>query len=549
MVDGAATILAISAICLASFGVGRLITRLVPLCESNLIETIAWSFGFGFALNGGLILTLGRLAWLDARAICVATLLTSCWGIAEAICLCASPSRCAELDAGREDPSADATLDRRPYLLAAAVLLLVLPSALAPCCSERALSLNLEYAKQLTLGIHANGVAPSLFDGLAAWAMMLDGPFAAGLLQWALAASLALASSVLAAPILGPRRAGWAAVIVTLMPGVHYQCRAPVEDLLLALFLTLTTAAWWKAVIDHVHDGWIYVAICMAAAAALTHPIAWAGLLPLAALGIVLRRPAACSYILRTFVYVLLAIAVGIALGLAPSRLPCLLQQVKHLGPIPWLLMPALLISRRLRGLSTLGQLTCCALIVSLAGFNARHAWALGLGGASVVAAWAFLELGQLAPRVRWLLQACAAVASFVVCAEILAKSWHALPVAMGTESREEFLVRRDAALGAVLRAGRMITTESCVLSDEPRTAYLPCKVICSADRAFLDSNSHPKPTHALVSVRPHSKASQHVLANWVRNGSSQSLVLLDEQLCRGKLGEPVKLRFYLVRF
>lgn len=147
-------------------------------------------------------------------------------------------------------------------------------SALAPPTDGDALCYHLELPK-VFLSEHrivylpdsSNSTYPMLAELWFLWGLALQGPVAAQLVHWSLGVLLALAAVVLARPLVGN---GWAMAcgcLVLLVPGVTNQMTAPLNDVAVTTFTTLTLAAWWKSAVQDEPGHWPVVAGLMLGAA------------------------------------------------------------------------------------------------------------------------------------------------------------------------------------------------------------------------------------------------------------------------------------------
>ncbi len=147
-------------------------------------------------------------------------------------------------------------------------------SALAPPTDGDALCYHLELPK-VFLNEHrivylpdsSNSSYPMLAELWFLWGLALQGPVAAQLVHWSLGVLLALAAVVLARPLVGN---GWAMAcgcLLLLVPGVTNQMTAPLNDVAVTTFTTLTLAAWWRSAVQDEPGHWPVVAGLMLGAA------------------------------------------------------------------------------------------------------------------------------------------------------------------------------------------------------------------------------------------------------------------------------------------
>ncbi len=93
-----------------------------------------------------------------------------------------------------------------------------------------------------------NSTYPLLAEMWFLWGLALDGPITAQLMHWSCGLLLAGGAYVVALPIVGRRAAIAAACVALLTPGVNNQMTAPLNDVALAAFTTLAFAATCRAV-------------------------------------------------------------------------------------------------------------------------------------------------------------------------------------------------------------------------------------------------------------------------------------------------------------
>ncbi len=426
-----------------------------------------------------------------------------------------------------------AWLRRWLVLLSIAAGLGALASALAPPTAGDALCYHLDLPKRF-LQAHAlvvpayneNATYPLLTELLYTWAMALDGPVCAQLVHWAMGVLLAAASAVLARPLVGGAWAQVAGCLVLLVPAVTNQMTAPLNDLSLALWCTLALAAWQHALAAE-EPRWFGLAGLMAGAAASTKYLA---LIFLPALALPWLWHCARRRDTRRTLLVgaeaCLAAAAGIsgiwfvraawqhgnpvypffdewfnsaAQQTLPSHKAALGKSLAALATAPWLVtmqpesyggrghqlgplwlavLPALVCCRRLRGLYTL---LAVALFYLLAWFclrqNVRFLLPVLPIGA-VAAVWVLAESRRWPswPR-RAALGAVMAIA-IGQAALPLKRALPQLPVALGLESREQYLLRCEPTFGMALRSNALLPRAARVLSQELRALYFDAEMV-----------------------------------------------------------------------
>jgi hypothetical protein len=430
-------------------------------------------------------------------------------------------------------PSPPVWLRRLVLSLAAVACLASLVGALAPPTAGDALCYHLELPKRFLadhrleyLPYDDNVTYPLLTEMWYLWALALDGGVAAQLVHWGLGVLLALAAVVLASPIVGRPWAWIAGGVVILVPGLNNQMTAPLNDLALTLMTTLALAAWWRAAVDQQSRRWFVVAglatggalgtkyLALAFAAAVAVPWAWAMLrhrhqrqVLLQGAGIVAVVAASVGglwYVRAAWyrgnpVYPF-ACEVFDASGAPVPRAETLPAEKSPLGrslpglvTAPWHLtmhperqggrahqlgvlflaaLPGLLLVRRLRGLGTL-------LVVAGAYFtvwylmrqNVRFLYPV-VPLLAVAVVWVWIEMRRMPrlPRsVAWAAVAVILLASGVVAAS---RCRDRLAVALGIESREEYLSRREPTYPAAAVANLLLDADSRILSQDSRGFY-----------------------------------------------------------------------------
>lgn len=298
MLDSLLSLLALSTLTMAAFGLGRPLWRGLRLDEDDPLAAGVWSVGLGLVVGGMTLVGLGLCGLLYVPLIGVLTTGAAFWGLGQLVQ--ARVRRAAELDerAGRFEPllepdEAAETADDRsepgppPWVvrgvlwaagLAAAGSLV---AALAPPTAGDALCYHLELPKQFLirhglvfLPYHDNSTFPLLAEMWYLWGLALQGGVCAQLVHWGLGLLLALGSVVLATPIVGRPWAWVVGALVLLVPGVNNQMTAPLNDVALAAVTVLATAAWWRAAAGGEGRRWFLLAGVMAGAALGTKYVA-----------------------------------------------------------------------------------------------------------------------------------------------------------------------------------------------------------------------------------------------------------------------------------
>ncbi len=413
-----------------------------------------------------------------------------------------------------------------------------LASALAPPTAGDALCYHLELPKAF-LADHAltylpyseNSTYPLLAEMWFLWALALDGGVAAQLVHWGLGVLLGLATVVLAAPVVG-RGWGWiAGALVVLVPGVNNQMTAPLNDVAFALATTLAVAAWWRVVVAGESRRWLVLAglaaggalgtkyLAMLFLAALAVPSAWAflrhrhrrwTLLQGAAIVTVVAASVAGPWYVRAAwyrgnpVYPFLsevfpgdpgtaeehetlpesksplgrsltgAIAAPWQVTMHPERFG---GRGHQLGVLLLAAVPGVVLTRRLRGL---GTLVAVALFYCVCWFVLRQNVRFLLPVvplAAIVVVWVWVEMRRF-PRLPRRLAGAAFAATLAAYALVPpARARDHAAVAVGWESRDDYLLRQEPTWLAADVMGHFSGADTHLLSQDYRAFHFPCRV------------------------------------------------------------------------
>jgi hypothetical protein len=275
----------------AAYGIGRPLIRGLKLAEGDGLAEGVLSVAAGLVAASLVFVALGLAGWLYREAVGVFSLAAAFWGVGE-IGRTWTLGRAGRGDRQRDKPASEqpggwfaheppAWLDRGLLALSAAALILTLIAALAPPTAGDALCYHLELPKQF-LREHSiaylpdtdNSTYPLTVEMLYLWALVLDGPVGAQLVHCGLGVLLALATVLLATPLVGRRWGGCAGCLTLLVPGISNQMTAPLNDVGLAAFTTLALACWWRACVDEEHSHWYLLAGWMLGAALGTKHLA-----------------------------------------------------------------------------------------------------------------------------------------------------------------------------------------------------------------------------------------------------------------------------------
>ncbi len=546
--DTAVSLLALATMALAAYGMGRPLVRALQVVETDWLAATVWSMAIGLLIGGTTLAVLGLCGALYGPLIGVLTLCGACWALGEIgreyvrYYEFVAVRDCADAPTVADDESRAPWAPPSPWVLWGALLLAAAAcvgsglAALAPPTAGDALCYHLELPKAFLaehrlvyLPYHDNCTYPLLAQMWYLWGIAVQDAVTAQLVHWGLGLLLALATVVLATPIIG-RRWGWVVgAVVLLVPGVNNQMTTPLNDMALALMTTLAVAAWWRAVVDNDSRRWLvlaglatggalatkYTALLFVAAMA----IIWTGTLlrrterrrlieAAAIVGVIAVTVAGLWYaraawyrgnpVYPFFQEIVAQVPEGAA---APSTLP---ESKSPLGRGPWAMsvapwqitmepeqfggrghrlgvlllafVPGLGLARRLRGLGMLlGLSAAYAVVWFLLRQNVRFLLpVVPLLAVGVV--WVWVELRRFPRWPRRAAVAAAVIMLAVSSALALARCRQELAVACGLESREDYLYRMEPTYAAADLANQLLPPESHLLSQDYRTFYFKCR-------------------------------------------------------------------------
>lgn len=546
MLESLMSLAAVATIAMAAYGLGRPLVRALGVGEDDALAVGVWSVAAGLAAGGLAILVLGLVGALSKPLIGILTLAAGFWGLGElsrAYLIRDEQRRLglAPREAALDEPSTNGPprwLSQGLLLLAGVAALGSLVSAAAPPTAGDALCYHLELPKRYLLegaiehlADHDNSTYPLLVEMWYLWALALDGGVAAQMVHWTLGLLLALATVLLAEPIVGRGWGKCAGSLMLLVPGVTNQMTAPLNDVGLAAFTTLALAAWRRAAVDDERPRWFVLAGWMfGAALGIKHlAILFIAAVGLAAVWQAWRRPEQRRQLLAgAATAAIVALSVGGVWYLraawhhgnpvhpffhehfaaseraAPAR-PTLPADKAPLGRSPWSLaaapwqitmhperfggrghqlglvflatLPGLFVCRRLRGI---GSLVAIAAAYFAGWFLLRQnvRFLLPLAPLSCVpVVWVWIEARRLpaAPRAIVALVSIAIVAAGAAAAALRCRE--CLAVACGLESRENYLDRREPTYAAARIAGALLPPGARILSQEQRAFYINARV------------------------------------------------------------------------
>lgn len=442
---------------------------------------------------------------------------------------------------------------RRGILFLAGVAVVgSLAGALAPPTAGDALCYHLELPKRFLeagrlvyLPYHDNSTFPLLVEMWYLWAMALDGGVAAQLVHWAAGILFALATAALARPILGRRWATIAGAAAVLVPGVNNQMTAPLNDVALAVFTTLCLAAWWRAVVDEENPRWFVLAGLAAGGALATKYLALAFGLAVAVGWLVMlwRRPARRrSLALGAMVVGVVAASVAgpwyvraaqyrgnpvypffaelrsdsrelgangfstlpagkSPLGRGPMGLAAAPWQLTmhperfggrghQLGALFLAALPGLCFARRLRGLSVLLSVAAIYGITwYLLRQNVRFLFPI-LSLLTVAMVWVWMEMRRFPAKAFRCAVAVQAALVVVFALNAVDRSKHAWAVAVGAESREDYLARCEPTFGMASLANSLLRPGNRILSQDERLYYFNAPI--TQETVFRRATDYP---------------------------------------------------------
>ncbi len=553
MLEQLLSILVFCCLILAALGIGRPILRGLGVEEEDRLARVVWGISLGLIVLGLLLTGLGLFGGLYAPVIGLMTMAACLWGIGDLVHGSIRRMEQAAVPLREAPPTPADDSDGAPWappahwvlygILAAAGVACLgsLIGALAPPTAGDALRYHLELPKRFLaehriphLPGHDNSTLPLLAEMWFLWALALDGGVCAQLLHWGLGILLAAATVLLATPILGRRWAWVAGAVVVLTPGVSYQMTAPLNDVALAAFCTLTLAAWWRAAVNDEGRRWFVVAGLTGGAALGTKPIA---LLFAAAVAVTwiwaMARQSGRRRLLLEGAAIVAVVAVGVggvwyvraawhrgnpaihllgeglqhgnptvgdgapgetllARESSPSRDPlrllrALWQVTVHpqrhdgrghqLGVLFLATLPGVVVCRRLRGLGTLlAVVAAYGVLWCLLRRDLRWLYPI-VPPMAVVSVWVWIALRRFPRSARVVVAALFAAMVLGYSAVGAHRSFGRWAVASGVEDREDYLFRQEPTYRAAAVVNAVPAPEHRLLSQDSRTFYFDCPV------------------------------------------------------------------------
>jgi len=569
VLDQLLSLLTLTTLTLASYGLGRPIMRGLGFKSEDTLSTVVWSIAVGLIVAGLILTGMGLLGVLYVPVIGVLTLAAGFWGVGEMVrgylrrCEQAVKHGTSAAETHATLPAwqtAPCWLRRGMAVLAVVVCIGSLVGALAPPTAGDALCYHLTLPKVFLdqgtisyLPFQDNSTFPLLTEIWYMWAMAIDSPTAAGLVHWGLGILLALATVLLARPIVGRQWAWIAGGVVLLVPGINNQMGAPLNDVSLAAMTTLCLASWWKGAIEDEGRRWFLLAGLAAAAAVSTKYIAMTFALAVGATWIwAICRPTLRRILMRQrreefsekrshigpdrrrtlLLGAAIVATLTVALGGswyaraawhrgnpvypflselqqtpgAAAGLETLPASKSRLGRTPWALasapwhltmhpekfggrghqlgalwlatLPGLFFTRRLRGLGTLLAIAATYTVIwFLLRQNERFLFPI-VPLLSVALVWVWMEVRRL-PRLPRMI-VIGTQATILLACVMAAGTRHSdrLAVALGVESRQNYLARSEPTHGPAMVANAMLRPGDRILSQDYRTFYFNAPVV-----------------------------------------------------------------------
>lgn len=525
MPDQLISVVAFCSLILAAFGLGRPMLRYLSIAQEDRLSVAVWSLALGAMAAGMVLLGLAWFGGLFVPVIGLLTLFACFWGLAEIFrdLILAAQRRAFPPEASFEEEAVEAVdppwSPPRDWLLRGMLIAATIAGfgallgSLAPPTVGDGLYCQLEVSKTMLLehrilppGPRAPLQFPSLTEIWYVWAIALEGTLCAQLVRFGLGLLLAMATVVLATPIVGRRWAWIAGAMAVLAPTVTDQIAPEPGQVATALFATLALAAWWRVVVGKEDRRWCFLAGLAAGGAS-----AETGLfLPVALAAVALWLWGARHRVGRRRVKFRTAAIIGatvlcvagpwLALGawhdartetgepLTASRVEPFHTGAVPLGGLALAAVPGLFFTRRLRGLRTLLVAAMLYGAVWLLSDRSVELLCMLVPLLSVATVWVWIEMRRFPPparRVATTAFACV-VAAMAVGAIVRVKD--RVTVALAVADREEYLFLREPTYRAAVVVNAMLTAETHLLSEDDRSLYFDRRVTSeSAYRQWTD--------------------------------------------------------------
>ena len=531
LLENARSLASLLAIGLAALGLGRPLWQWIHRgpgphsfsaddVASAPLLTLVWSVPLGMLAATLVLFPLAMLGWMAPLVVSALTVLAAILGVAEVVQLASLWRARRVVERSREMPLGIAQAGPPRGLLlvlgmaALIVLCTSLVAALAPPTDGLEFGGPLWSARRLvqshSLGVNSSG-SPLVAVGFA-WALILDGPVAAGLLSWAGGIWLLLATAVLAQEVLGSRWSIVAPLVMLVVPAVGVSMSVPLAATAVALWLSLACQAAQARLAHDSGRSWLTLLGVAAGATIGADARAWPGVLVVGgaflASSIRARGLADGSRELQRVLTVALAIAgAAYLMGNNPWReegaghwlaATVAAQQpttklgalVEQLGPTLWMLLPTLWLARRLRGLNALTVIAGGLLIAAISTLQMQLLLAAS-GPLAIAVAWSYAEIGRWPRLPRRAALVVVGLGLLSTAALAIGDVSGKLPVAIGLETRQEYLLRELPGYRAALVINEVFGNDALVWSAEQAGLYLDGAVVTDTD--LVRGGSHAR--------------------------------------------------------
>ncbi|WP_169977847.1 ArnT family glycosyltransferase [Tautonia rosea] len=548
-----------------------LLRRFGPVPESRS-EAIGLAVPLGLGLLAMAALGLGQVGWLGRPGLIGVLLVGLLLGLRprvwESLRSGLGCPRLVRTEAGRIDP-VGVVFD----LAMGLILLGSLLTALIPPTDGDALCYHLQVPKLFLWSgsvfyepdLHET-VYPLVTEMLYAVGLVFRGPVACRLIQWAFGVFFAWNVASLARPFLGDR-ARWAATIALGVPAVSNGMGAPLNDVALATMATAALVAWTRWLDRPSGAGAALIGVLIGLAMGVKYPaLVWGGVIGLGMLlstrpgrlpwRTVLRHAAVCggvalliggSWYLRAYLHtgnpvhpffretfgsgfdVVLSddkrpmeptawnlVTAIVPMTLDPNRFDSFAHQF---GPAFLLFLPAILIWRPPIRLMTLVLVAYAFLLICLSQRQSMRFVLPGVGPMAVAVAWLVADWSRrrgIAPK---LLMASVVVMLAFEATIALSRPRHGLAVALGIESAEEFLARREPTYRVGQWIDDRLPESARIVGQDHRGFYLP--------RPYAMEKAHRRRT----GLGTRGETPEQILAHFSEEGFTHVLVCPPEPL------------------
>jgi hypothetical protein len=181
-----------------------------------------------------------------------------------------------------------------------------------------------------------------------------------------------------------------------------------------------------------------------------------------------------------------------------------------QLGPLLLALLPGLLLTRRLRGMHTIGELALCMVAVSWLMVPQSRAFLLVLPLLALLGTWVLMELARYPRMPRWAAATLLLAIAMAPTSDFVRDHLNKLPVAIGWQLREDYLRQHVPNYAAAQVANRVARPDAVLASNDPNLLYFDCRT------RLLDEGES---THSLAQLQ--AEGVTHVL--WRRPASNPS--------------------------